>query len=417
MAGSKLGAFLLVALLAADGAKAATLSAWIEMTGDAQSVRAIATESCPTAQADGSPLALSQRSAADQGFPVLSCQAAVPKGTRALTVDGQALHTLPDKIDRIVVLGDTGCRLKGNFVQDCNDLTAWPFATIAAQAATEKPDLIIHVGDYYYRETPCPADRKGCAGSPYGDAWPAWDADFFTPAKPLLGAAPWIMIRGNHEQCGRGGLGWFRFLDAGEAPLTCPALEQPFVVPVGDQHLYVLDSADTEDGTAPPDKVALFHNELQAIQPMDESGNGWILTHRPFWGFTPPGSGEIGEDDELPTNRTEQAAAKGDALSGVQMILSGHVHMFSASDFAGARPAQLIVGNGGDTRDGALPNLQARKVKIAGLAASTAVVEQFGYLVLDRKAEGWDGTLKRPDGSVMARCTIRGRALACTAAS
>ena len=415
MTGSKLGAFLLAALLVTGGAKAATLSAWVEMTGEAQSVRAIATDACPAAEADGKPLPLSRRSAADQGFPVLSCQATLPKGARKLMVDGQALKPLPGKIDRIVVLGDTGCRLKGKFVQDCNNPADWPFATIAAQAATEQPDLIIHVGDYYYRETPCPADRPGCAGSPYGDAWAAWDADFFTPAKPLLGAAPWIMVRGNHEQCGRGGLGWFRFLDAGETPLSCPAEEAPFVVTLGDQHLFVLDSADTEDGSAPADKVALFHGELQAIQPMDETGSGWILTHRPFWGFTPPGSGEIGESDEMPTNRTEQEAAKGDKLSGVQMILSGHVHMFSASDFDGARPAQLIVGNGGDTRDGALPGLQARKVKIAGLAASTAVVEQFGYLVLDRQAEGWDGALKRPDGSVMARCTIRGRGLKCAA--
>jgi hypothetical protein len=415
MAGSRFGALLLAALLVSGAARAATLSAWVEMTGAGQSVRAIATESCPTVEADGKPLALSQRRPADQGFPVLSCQAAVPKGTRALAVEGHELHVLSDKIDRIVVLGDTGCRLKGKFVQDCNDLAAWPFAKIAAQAATEKPDLVIHVGDYYYRETPCPTDRPGCAGSPFGDAWPAWNADFFTPATPLLAAAPWILVRGNHEQCGRGGLGWFRFLDAGETPLSCPASEAPFTVTLGDQHLFVLDSADMEDDSAPADKVALFHGELQAIQPMDESGSGWILTHRPFWGFTPPGSGEIGESDEMPTNRTEQEAAKGDPLSGVQMILSGHVHMFSASDFNEARPSQLIVGNGGDTRDGALPGLQARKVKIAGLAATSEVVEQFGYLVLDRQAAGWDGTLKRPDGSIMARCTIRGRGLDCAA--
>ena len=41
MTGSKLGAFLLAALLVTGGAKAATLSAWVEMTGEAQSVRAI----------------------------------------------------------------------------------------------------------------------------------------------------------------------------------------------------------------------------------------------------------------------------------------------------------------------------------------------------------------------------------------
>ena len=35
-------------------------------------------------------------------------------------------------------------------------------------AAAQKPDLVIHVGDYYYRETPCPAGEAKCAGSPFG---------------------------------------------------------------------------------------------------------------------------------------------------------------------------------------------------------------------------------------------------------
>ena len=77
-------------------------------------------------------------------------------------------------IKRIVVIGDTGCRLKGTFVQDCNDPVKWPFATVARLAAARHPDLVIHVGDYHYRETPCPADRAGCAGSPYGDNWAVW---------------------------------------------------------------------------------------------------------------------------------------------------------------------------------------------------------------------------------------------------
>jgi predicted phosphodiesterase len=397
--------------------RAATIAAWTEMVGDAQSIRAIATDACPMAEADGKPVPLAVRSAADDtaGFPVISCQAMLPKGAHGLTVDGQRFPVLPARVNRIVVIGDTGCRLKGDFVQDCNDPVAWPFAAIAARAATEKPDLVIHVGDYFYRETPCPAARPGCAGSPYGDAWAAWKADFFDPAAPLLAAAPWIAVRGNHEQCGRGALGWFRFLDAGRKPLACPAAEAPFTVTLGKQRLYVVDSADTEDDKAPPDKVALFRRQLAALRPRDESGAGWILTHRPFWGFTPPGSGEIGESDEMPTNRTEQQAVKGDALAGVQMILSGHVHLFSASDFGGARPSQLIVGVSGDTRDGAEPGLQARKVKIAGLAASTEVVEQFGYLVLDRAAKGWNATLKSQDGSALANCTIRGRALDCAA--
>ncbi len=52
-----------------------------------------------------------------------------------------------------------------------------------------------------------------CAGSPWGYGWDAWNADFFTPAAPLLAAAPWAAVRGNHESCARAGQGWWRFLD------------------------------------------------------------------------------------------------------------------------------------------------------------------------------------------------------------
>ncbi len=72
---------------------------------------------------------------------------------------------------------------------------------------------MIHVGDYVYRETPCPEGNTTCAGSPWGYGWDVWNADFFEPAAPLLANAPWLVVRGNHENCARAGEGWLRFLD------------------------------------------------------------------------------------------------------------------------------------------------------------------------------------------------------------
>ena len=46
-----------------------------------------------------------------------------------------------------------------------------------------------------------------------GDTWDVWKEDFFKPGDALLAAAPWIMDRGNHEECERGGKGWARVLD------------------------------------------------------------------------------------------------------------------------------------------------------------------------------------------------------------
>ena len=114
---------------------------------------------------------------------------------------------------RVVVIGDTGCRIKGTAVQDCNDPSKWPFASVASKAAESKPDLVIHVGDYLYREEPCPAgSQASCGGTPAGDTWAAWNADFFTPAKNLLAAAPWAFARGNHRIVRRcSWRGWFYY--------------------------------------------------------------------------------------------------------------------------------------------------------------------------------------------------------------
>src|SRR5439155_64627 len=162
-----------------------------------------------------------QRGGPDGKFPITLCEARAPATTARLVVSGMRVPTLPAMVRRIVVIGDTGCRLEGRAIQDCDNPTAWPFAAIAGRAAARQPDLVIHVGDYYYRVSACPVARAGCAGSPHGDNWLSWKADFFDPAAPLLAAAPWVMVRGNHELCARGGHGWFRLLDPHPASPDC----------------------------------------------------------------------------------------------------------------------------------------------------------------------------------------------------
>ena len=155
------------------------------------------------------------RAGADGGsFPVTVCEAPLPAGARSAAVAGQALSPPVPSPRRILVIGDTGCRMEApTDFQACNDPTAWPFAKVAARAAAWRPDLVIHVGDYHYRESACPEGNAGCAGNPVGNTWASWRADFFAPAAPLLRAAPWILIRGNHEVCSRAGEGWFTVHD------------------------------------------------------------------------------------------------------------------------------------------------------------------------------------------------------------
>jgi hypothetical protein len=154
-------------------------------------------------------------------FPVSACEYQLPSGATSAVVAGQSLPVPKANPMKIVVIGDTGCRLQtDNGMQSCNDPnpnnsdTPYPFATIAALAAAQNPDLVLHVGDYAYRDNECPAGLGyNCGGSPWGFGWDTWEADLFVPGAPLLAAAPWIMTRGNHEQCNRAGQGWYRFLD------------------------------------------------------------------------------------------------------------------------------------------------------------------------------------------------------------
>ena len=193
-------------------------------------------------------------------FPVLVCELLIPSGTTGAEIDKLRLPLPPDTLAAVAVIGDTGCRLKadkdadhddeGTF-QDCDSKSAWPFSTLAKNVAKRKPQLLVHVGDYIYRESPCPKGDKGCKGSPYGDNWDTWKADFFKPAAPLLAAAPWIATRGNHEICARAGDGFMLFLDptlaTDQKPPACGALLDPLTVTVGGQQFIMLDSSNAPD--------------------------------------------------------------------------------------------------------------------------------------------------------------------------
>ena len=388
---------------------------WLEITARGPELRVVAPGSdCPDAELDGRTAAMQKRAGPDDDFPVAVCELLIPHGARRAAIGDWTAPLPRAEPRRILIFGDTGCRLKGAQVQACNDPRQWPFALVAARAAARKPDLVIHVGDYWYRETPCPAGVTGCAGSPHGDNWTTWDAEFFAPAAPLLGASPWVFARGNHESCARGGPGWFRLLDQASDDLACPAESAPFRVKMGDTSLYVLDSAEAVDTSAPAAQVAQFAHQLDVLGAELDHGKGWIVTHRPIWGLTPVAKlGPLGPL-EVELNKTEQAAVRQRALLGVQMVVSGHIHHFAAYDFAARRPSQLIVGTGGDVGEPAdSPRIKSDVVSLDGLDAQRFGFDRYGYLLLDRSGDDWTGAFRDLDDKVVATCRLHLRQLAC----
>ena len=403
-------AFALLALsLIAGVARAA---AWVEMTPGGAEVRLVTTEhACPTFSVGGRLAPTTERAGPSEAFPERVCAASLPRGARRIVVEGQTLAAPKARPMRIVVIGDTGCRLKGMKAQHCNDPSGWPFARVARLAAAAGPDLVIHVGDYYYRETPCPEGDAACAGSPFGDRWATWKAEVFDPAAPLLAAAPWVFVRGNHEDCKRGGAGWFRLFDAAPTMKACPAQSDTWTAELGGLRLYIVDSADTDDLVAKDAVVDAFADRLKGVAHTDGEPS-WIVTHRPVWNVLRLGGFLAGG----PPSATERAAVKRSDLTGVDLVLSGHVHNFASVSFGPARPAQLIVGTGGDTLDiDAAPPPASGTPEVDGLPSSAFSMGRFGYFVFDRAGAGWRGAFHDLKDRVVAVCRLQGRALSCRA--
>jgi predicted phosphodiesterase len=407
--------FALIAGLIALPAGAATPEAlagpWVELgAGNDLEVRVVVgsgVTACPEVIADGNTIEARQRGSADGNFPITVCRATVPLTTAKLSVGGVAVPTVPAAVNHIVVIGDTGCRIEGNATQDCNDAKQWPFPVIAKDAAGRKPDLVIHVGDYYYREDACPAGNRGCAGSPHGDNWEAWKADFFAPAAPLLAAAPWVMVRGNHEDCARGGTGWMRLLDPRADLPECADQSPPYRLHIGGLDLLVFDDSAADDFKADPAKVAEYAAQLARLL-ANAPLHSWLLLHRPVWALA---QGTLGGKN---MNQTMEAAIKGQVPLGLDMVVSGHLHDFTSYSFGPQRPPQLIVGVGGDTMLD-LANVSLVGADIDGTKTTKGfALERFGFFIMERSGDGWNGTLYAPDDrTVLVQCTIAGRDLDC----
>lgn len=403
-------AFALAASATHVGAADAVISRWVQLgPGAAIEARIVtAAPTCPAVMIDGASAEMHERAAPDGAFNVRLCSATIPKSAKSASVAGMPLPVWKAAPDRIVVIGDTGCRIKGSTVQACNDPAKWPFPQIARQAAKLKPDLVIHVGDYLYRESACPPGDTGCAGTPSGDNWPTWNADFFTPAAPLLSAAPWVIVRGNHEDCTRSGAGWLRLLGpltfkAGE---TCADHLAPYAVPLGAMALVVMDDASAPDVYSDSSLIAAYANDFASLGKLAHTPL-WLALHRPIWGAV---SGPLGIT--MGGNRTLSDALKNPhELDSVELMLAGHIHTFEALNYDGA-PPQIIAGNGGDNLDSAPADLSG--VNLSGRFVKQGIsLPGFGILLMTRDGAAWNLDEVRADGSVAHHCRFASRHLDC----
>jgi hypothetical protein len=405
---------------------------------------------CPTMEVDGAAVPMSVRMPAAtipvrpsrpdlpvpkaSAFPVTTCEAALPPTASNATVDGESLPLPRAEPKRIVLLGDTGCRIVPNFgaFQACDDPLAWPFERIAKAAAATAPDLVIHVGDYHYREGACDPANPGCFGSPWGYGFDAWRADFFEPARQLLAAAPWIVVRGNHESCNRAGQGWWRFLDPRPPTPKQDCNEAanddignysaPYAVPFGrDLQFLVFDSSWVGVTPIPPADL-MYRNYRAQFEEIFTLGarspRAIFVSHHPILGFA---ANPANPQSPFPGNGGLQSVLSpmyGTALFPpfVEALLAGHNHVLEIVNFASPHPPQFITGNGGDWADNPfpVPFPAGREPAPGAVVAQILSTTRFGYMTMDRDGAGWAMNAYDYDGKPMTSCTLVGRRVTCT---
>jgi hypothetical protein len=400
---------ILLATVSASGQ--ALTPAWVELGEGGKAVARIVVNSpqdCPAIQIDGTSRAMSLRQPMPSGLRPL-CEFAIPSGAKSASVNAHALALPKPDPARVIAIGDTGCRIKGRQIQACNDPALWPFRQVAASAASEKPELIIHVGDYLYRESPCPeASQAMCGGSPAGDNWEAWNADFFAPAAELLSASPWVFSRGNHEDCNRSWRGWFYYLDPRPWDGTCEEYSAPYLVKLGKFQLAILDSSATKGRDLDEAQIAVFASQLAAVHPE----NAWLATHFPFWGFSTEGASGLPK----PLAAVLEAAWEKAAPTGFTLILSGHVHLFEYVSVDHGRPPQVVAGDGGTQMSVPIQiSMKGTEIRGASVIGSMSR-QQFGYTMLTRDGSLWHLELKDQRQSVMVSCTVPGSSESCQSA-
>ena len=319
---------------------------------------------------------------------------------------------------KIVVLGDTGCRLKANKegggdFQNCEDPKAWPFADVMKQVGREKADLIIHLGDYHYRET-CPKGHP-CekVSKAIGYGWEPWLKDFFEPIEKDKSKAPWILARGNHEDCKRAYQGYFHLLGNEELTGDCKTYEEPEVIALKDLLIINLDTSGVPEPVDPsPENEKLWADRLKAIEEkVDQSGikDVWLITHKPFNGLVKMGT------TVAPVNANLKKYLESSSLkTKVKAIFAGHIHLSQVIK-PQTGPLQFVIGNGGTQLDDFGDVVAKAHLPEIGMVSVQTGSPGFGYATMTRekKSKNWKVEFKDESGQVTSSCRFEIEARVC----
>jgi hypothetical protein len=364
---------------------------------------------CPAVEVKTSSAPAQTLSLQKQKFGEASiCEAVLPPDAREVKTPWGEIH-IPQEVQKVAIIGDTGCRLrlteKGGAFQNCDNENEWPFRKIVRAIAKDNPDVVVHLGDYHYREI-C-ADPARC--KPFQNtvtyAYPGWAADFMDPASELMRTKPFIFVRGNHEDCHRAYEGFDKLLSP-VGTSACVEDQDTQYVSFGSLLIVNFDMAtvhDKPDEKNSPEYHRLKERYLKMLKTIRSRPEKevWFISHKPIWGLVPIG-GSV-----LPTNlNLQRAVTENPFPAQVTLAFAGHIHDFQLA--RGKHPVQLVVGESGTELDPVPERPQHTHNLENGVEVFSPTVKenQFGYALLERRPEGWQASLKNTEGKTEYICPL-----------
>lgn len=296
-----------------------------------------------------------------ESFPMRICQAEFDnKKSHRIKFKDLDITTKLSDISKISIVGDAGCVIDKNFEQKCNIFEEFPFSAVAESIAKTNPDLIVHVGDYFYAKDQC-KKTKECMGRPHGDRLSTWKFDFFNNAEPFLKSAPIVFVRGNHEKCSRGGNGWSAMIDYSREFRECADYTNPYVVELKKARFLVVDSAEAEDSMKKFMEHDRIYREKQfktyieqfnkLAKHVKNDKENILIVHRPVLSREiRPWDKELKKHDiNYVLNHAIQNSDFKKVFPKIKIILSGHTHTAMLLELRnkGHDLYQIVSGNGG----------------------------------------------------------------------
>ncbi|MFZ4669879.1 MAG: hypothetical protein ACOYML_11310 [Microthrixaceae bacterium] len=408
-------------------------------------------------------ITMTKRVPAPTAAPVFAdvqiCTTPLPVGLSEASVDGETIPAaMPTQVDELAIFADSGCRVDDKRIQDCNDPDGWPLGQIAQRIADARPDLVLDPGDYYYREIACPDDQQDlCGGTvapvpgyPFDESGAGWLQDAIMPMQPMFSVAPMAMLRGNHEDCGRAGNGFFLFFDPrpgtegicapverdgklrAAAPQTTPTWS--FDLPLRDARtlrVAMVDSAYGTDKEVTPwvEQQRVSYQQAADLTVPEPGVESWLVTHRPLFALI--SNRNLPDDDPLaePWSSDGQMLAAYGLLDHYEMILASHNHYLQSVQIPG-QPGALIMGNGGalldPAEDYAIPEF-GPLAKADGTPLVDGVAPypnathlwtrvQYGYALASPGDAPGSWTIEQYEfnGTPMGTCTVADRTINCS---